>query len=391
VNQVIVDVAAAERVPLWNFWRVAAALPDQGLVLDQYAIHLSVSVNGAGSFFPADLYSAQNVRNLQALKILDWFRETVADGLRFVAPNPVWQAMADSRSLYAVARDVGFSPTVDVYDSATGQRVNRFLAFEASFGGGVRVATGDVNGDGFTDVVCATGPGTVTRVRVFSGKDGSVLANRVPFGVGYTGGFSVAVGDLDADAVAEVVVGKSAGSSGVRVYRGGDLALTSAFRAFPRMGGAVSVAVANVPTFGPVVAVASSTNPVVRYFDTAGTLVSSYRVFAGAAFGISLAAADLDGDDLDELAVSPTIGSRTVYVLHATTHATVATFTVGPVVDPAFGIRLASARSSTGTDTLLVGNGPGSALSLRGFDDLSGVAIKLAPTNARRAYGIFVG
>jgi hypothetical protein len=391
VNQIISEVAAVGRVPLWNFWRVSVGLPNQGLGGDEYGVHLSASPNGGGSFHPVDLLFAQNVRNLQALQILDWFRETVAGGPAFVAPNPVWQAMADNRSFYAVGRDVGFSPTVDVYDATTAERVNRFLAFESSFGGSVRVATGDVNGDGFTDVVCATGAGAVARVRVFSGKDGSVLANRVPFGVGYTSGLSVAVGDLEADGIAEVVVGKSAGSTGVRVYHGDDFTLVSAFRAFPGMSGGVSVAVANVSTFGPVVAVASAANPVVRLFDATGTLDSSFRVFAGAGFGLSLAAADLDGDHFDELAVSPTIGSRIVYVLNGTTHATVATFTVGPIVDPAFGIRLGTLRTPMATDTLLVGNGPGSAVSLRGFDDLSGIPIKLAPTTARRAYGIFVG
>jgi hypothetical protein len=388
-NQIIADVAAHVRVPLWNTWRSLLTLPGFGLGLD--GLHLTVSPNGGGSFYPIDLLFGQNLRNLQALQILDWFRETVARGPAFVAPAPSWQAMADSRSLYAVGRDVGFSPTVTVYDAATGQRVNRFLAFEPSFGGGVRSATGDVNGDGFTDVVCATAAGTFARVRAFSGKDGSVLANRVPFGIGYTGGLCVAVGDLDDDGVAEVVVGKTAGRSGVRVYHGGDFSLVSAFRAFPRMSGGVSVAVANVAAHGPVVAVTSAANPVVRLFDASGTLVSSFRAFGGAGYGITVAAADLTGDGSDELAVSPSAGSRHVSVLNPATSAMVATFTVAPSLDPVFGIRLGTLRTHTSTDTLLVGNGPGSALSLLWFDDLSGPPIRLAPTNPRRAYGIFAG
>jgi hypothetical protein len=389
VNQLIADVAGEYRVPLWNLWRVTTGLMNQGL--DSGGVHLNVSPSGGGSFHPADMLYAQNVRNLKALKILDWFREVVAGEPTFIAPEPAWRAMTVSRPLYAVARDVGFSATVDVYDAGTGQRVNRFLAFEASFGGGVRVATGDVNGDGLTDVVCATGAGRVARVRVFSGADGSVLANRVPFGESYTRGLSVAVGDLDGDSVAEIVVGQLAGSSAVAVYAGGAFTLTSQFPAFPGMEGGVTVAVANVAGFGQVVAAASATNPVVRLFDAAGSLVSSARVSDGSGFGVTVAAADLTGDGSDELAVARSAGSRRVRVMNPVSWATRATFTVGPVIDASFGIRLGTLRSATGTETLLVGNGPGSSVSVRAFDDLTGNAIPLDPTNAGRAYGIFVG
>ena len=389
VNQLIADVAGQYRVPLWNLWRVTTGLMNQGL--DSGGVHLNVSPNGGGSFHPVDMFYAQNVRTLKALKILDWFRETVAGGPTLLAPDTTWRAMADSRPLYAVARDVGFSPTVDVYDANTGQRVHRFLAFEASFGGGVRVATGDVNGDGFTDVVCATGAGTTARVRVFSGADGSVLANRVPFGESYTRGLSVAVGDLDGDSVAEVVVGQLADSSAVAVYAGGTFTLASQFPAFPGMEGGVTVAVANVRGLGQVLAAASATNPVVRLFDADGSLRSSARVSDGSGFGVTVAAVDLTGDGSDELAVARATGGRRVRVLNPVSWATRATFTVGPVIDASFGVRLGTLRSATGTDTLLVGNGPGSAVSVRAFDDLTGNTIQLDPTNAGRAYGIFVG
>jgi hypothetical protein len=299
--------------------------------------------------------------------------------------------MADSRELYSVGRDVGFSPTVDVYDAATGELVNRFLAFEASFGGGVRVATGDVNGDGFTDVVCATAAGTTGRVRVFSGADGSMLANRVAFGHGYTGGISVAVGDLDGDGLAEIVAGRLSGRSAVRVYRGGDFSLATAFLAFPRMAGGVSVTAATVATAGPVIAAASGTAPVVRLFDAEGTLFSAIRPYGAARFGLTLAAADLTGDGLDELAIAPAAGGNRVRIVDPSTSARLATFTAAAVADPHFGIRLGTLDSLPGSDRLLVGNGPGTALAIRVYDDLSGDHALLPPSSRRRAYGIFVG
>ena len=68
-------------------------------------------------------------------------------------------APATGNPSYAVSADAGGGPQVNVYNAATGALVDSFDAFAPSFTGGVRVAIGDVNGDGQDDIICAAGPG----------------------------------------------------------------------------------------------------------------------------------------------------------------------------------------------------------------------------------------
>jgi uncharacterized delta-60 repeat protein len=71
-----------------------------------------------------------------------------------------------------------------------------------------RPATADVNGDGIPDTVLVTGPGEPVRVGVISGADNATLlvAPFDPFGGDFTGGGFVAAGDMDGDGRAEFVV-----------------------------------------------------------------------------------------------------------------------------------------------------------------------------------------
>lgn len=86
------------------------------------------------------------------------------------------------------------------------------------FGTNVRVASGDVNGDGFPDTILVTGPGTPIRVAVVSGDDNvTLLAGPFdPFDGDYSGGGFAAAGDFDNDGRTEFVITPDQGG-GARV------------------------------------------------------------------------------------------------------------------------------------------------------------------------------
>lgn len=116
----------------------------------------------------------------------------------------------------------GGAPFVKVFDVATGDLLRSFLAFDIAFRGGVNLAVGDVNGDGHADIVTAPGAGGGPVVKEFSGADGSQLTAFFAFPSTFTGGVQVATGDVNGDGNADVGVATGPGAaSQVRVYGGG--------------------------------------------------------------------------------------------------------------------------------------------------------------------------
>lgn len=151
---------------------------------------------------------------------------------------------------------------------------------------GARVAAGDVNGDGNADVVVASGPGVAPVVRVFSGANGAVLREFTGFDNDLPNGMFVAAGDVNGDALDDIVIGAGEGTtSRVRVFdaaTGTEITLFSAFEPW-RIGG-VRVASADINGDGRAEIIAASgpgDPPVVHVFDgKTGALLSEFLAYA---------------------------------------------------------------------------------------------------------------
>jgi len=107
---------------------------------------------------------------------------------------------------YVAGPGLGGTPVVRVIDGSTGQEVNSFTPFDTGFTGGVRVAMADINNDGTDDIVAGTGIGVATEVRVLDGKTGAELYRINPFEASFTGGVYVAIGDLNRDGFDDMVI-----------------------------------------------------------------------------------------------------------------------------------------------------------------------------------------
>jgi hypothetical protein len=307
------------------------------------------------------------------------------DGVRFgvrAAPggaaNLTSQASApDSVGLHVLGGDetpdiiVGAgagAPFVRALSGVDGAELGSGVAFEPGFTGGVRVAAGDVTGDGVADVVAAMGP-PGGRVSLFDGATGTYLTGGYPFGASYTGGVYAAVGDVNGDGRADIVVGQGVGGQYV-VFDGANPAISigtgSPFGA--GYTGGVTVATGDVNADGRAeVIVGQATGGQVAVFSGSTSLASGAPFGGSFSGGVFVAAGDVNGDGRAEVIASPLSGTGAVHVYDVATSTELASFAP---YGPAFpgGIRVAAADiTGDGRADIITAPGPGSPPILRAF------------------------
>jgi hypothetical protein len=224
-----------------------------------------------------------------------------------------------SSTLHASAVVTGLGPgglpQVSIFDALTTVPLNAFLAYDPVFSGGVRVATGDVNGDGVADIITGAGPGGGGHVRVLDGRTGASVHSFFAFDPNFSGGVFVAAGDVNNDGIADIVVSADEGGGPhVKVFDGRTLEVRTSFFPYdPGFAGGVRVAAGDVNGDGVpdiVTGPGAGAAAHVKVFDgSSGQLIRSFVAFdQGFTGGVFVAAGDINGDDRADIVVGAGAG-----------------------------------------------------------------------------------
>jgi len=185
-----------------------------------------------------------------------------------------------------VVASISGNPHVKVYDTRDRNIFSiglenhvaaSFFAYGLNFNVGANIAVGDVNHDGFADIVTAATAGN-PHIKVYSGEaiahgtfsanpEAHVITQFFAYGLNFNVGAFVAVGDTNGDGFADIITGASVGNPQVKVYDG--------------------QAIAN-GTFNP-------------YNPDASLLDQFFAYDVGMNIGVTVAAADFDSDGEAEI------------------------------------------------------------------------------------------
>ncbi|VTR92766.1 Hemolysin-type calcium-binding region OS=Microcoleus vaginatus FGP-2 GN=MicvaDRAFT_3802 PE=4 SV=1: DUF4394: VCBS: FG-GAP [Gemmata massiliana] len=214
---------------------------------------------------------------------------------------PVTGLAVVPNSTVVIGSGPGANGDVRILDSDTGAVRAGIVPF-AGFTGGVRVASGDVNGDGVPDAI-VTAVAAQGHVKVFDGITGAELYSFFAF-AGFNGTVNVAAGDVNGDGFADIIVAANGVNGHVKAFSGRDGALLSSFLAYPGFMGNTTVAAADFDLDGrDEIVTAAAVNGHVKVFSASGNpfagpagFSNSFLVYPGVTGDVFLAVGDVSGD-----------------------------------------------------------------------------------------------
>ncbi|MFO0938515.1 MAG: PKD domain-containing protein [Gemmataceae bacterium] len=219
---------------------------------------------------------------------------------------------------YLGSKIVAGGPSTLKIFNADGSFNREIMPFGVDYTGTVRVAEGDVNGDGTSDLVVSTGPGSVNRFFVIDGATQKIGPTLIPFEASFTGGTFVTTGDLNGDGAGEIIVSAdNGGSTRIRVFNASNFDTVADFFGIEdsnfRGGAHAAVGDINNDGIGDLIVTAGAGGgPRVAVYEGSSVAQNAPVKLVGDFFaydpsfrgGIFASAGDIDGDGHSDLIFS---------------------------------------------------------------------------------------
>ncbi|HCJ52937.1 MAG TPA: hypothetical protein DHV25_04440 [Candidatus Kerfeldbacteria bacterium] len=218
----------------------------------------------------------------------------------------------DGKDEIVVSSMAGAGPQVRVFDG-DGNVLTQAFVYNTAFQGGVMVTTGDVDGDGDADIVTVPESNGGPEVVVMDGKTGDILTRFNAYASNLRGGYHVTTGDVNGDGKTDIVVVPQAGHGPqVSVFDSNGTSILRFFAFASTFRGGVNVSVGDVDNDGSndiVVSPQSNAGPQVRTFNSDGTVKAQFFAYAPTLRGsFTSFVADLNGDGTSEIVTAPGAG-----------------------------------------------------------------------------------
>jgi hypothetical protein len=402
INVSDAQVSEGNAGSVFAVFNVTLAVPSGLPVTVQYATANSTAVAGSDYVAASGLVSFSPGQTIQQVAVTV-IGDTIGEGNETFTFNLSGATNAtisdsqgigtilndDNQHLLITAADAGGGPHVRVFSAVNGQEVFGFYAYHAAFSGGVRVATGDVNGDGQADIITAAGRGGGPHVRVFDGRNFTEIAGFFAFEPTFTKGIFVAAGDVNGDGRADVIVSTDGDAgetiSRVRIFSGVNFAPMGQFdfNGSTGLNAGIRVAAGDVNGDGRddlILSASANAPPRVRVQDgISGAVLANFLAYSPAfTGGVYVAGGDFDGDGRADIITGAGAGGGPhVRVFSGATGNELAGFFA---YSPAFtgGVRVGSTDyNGDGRADIITAAGPGGGphvrvLSSPGLTELSG-------------------
>ena len=264
----------------------------------------------------------QGKNGLESKIIYNSLKAWDANGKELVAKMEVKKN--NDFEIIADVKDASFPVTIDPLSTSPSVTVSEPVT---NFGWSVASA-GDINGDGYSDVIVGDANG---HVYIFNGSASglSLSANTTLTGAGFFGTSVATAGDVNGDGISDVIIGDAGGNAfifhGVKntgIPNGGSATSNTIISGLGSTGGGSSVASAgdvNGDGYSDVIVAMGipSSSAQVYYGSSSGISLALPTVLteAGGTFGLSVASAgDINGDGYSDVIVGDGAGKAYVFL-----------------------------------------------------------------------------
>jgi len=207
----------------------------------------------------------------------------------------------------------GGGPEVRVLSTA-GKLLKSFDAYDKSFKGGINVSIGDINKDGYSEIITSTREGGIPSVHIYTAEGKNLKLDFNAYDATFRGGINIYAQDINGDGKAEIITAPMGGiAPTVRIFgliNGKMIRVYKDFLAYDKnFRGGVAVSAGDIDGDGKGEIVTSPTSkggPQIRVFGIrngqftpiTGGIMAYASTFRG---GINSTVGDVNGDGKDEI------------------------------------------------------------------------------------------